>query len=165
MAEVTFKGNPVTLSGNEVKVGDTAPDFTVLNNSLEEVTLSDYQGKKKLISVVPSLDTGLCSKQTRKFNEDASSVEDAVVLTISNDLPFAQARWCAAEGLDNVITLSDHKDLSFGKNYGTVMDELRLQARSVFVVDENDKIVHAEYVPEGTEAPDYDAAVDALKSL
>ncbi|SOC39221.1 thiol peroxidase [Salinicoccus kekensis] len=165
MAEVTFKGDPVTLGGKEVKVGDTAPDFTVLNNSLEEVTLSDYQGKKKLISVVPSLDTGLCSKQTRKFNEDASSVDNAVILTISNDLPFAQSRWCAAEGLDNVITLSDHRDLSFGENYGTVMDELRLQARSVFVLDENDKIVHAEYVSEGTEAPDYDTAVDALKSL
>ncbi|SDK69770.1 thiol peroxidase [Lacicoccus qingdaonensis] len=165
MVEVTFQGNPVTVSGNEVKVGDTAPDFTVLNNSLEEVSLSDYKGKKKLISVVPSLDTGLCSTQTKKFNEDAGSVDNAVVITISNDLPFAQAKWCANEGIDNAITLSDHKDLSFGKNYGTVMDELRLQARSVFVIDENDKVVHVEYVSEGTNPPDYDAAVDALKSL
>lgn len=165
MAEVTFKGDPMTISGNEVKVGDTAPDFTVLNNSLEEVTLLDYKGKKKLISVVPSLDTGLCSTQTRKFNEDASAVDNAVVITVSNDLPFAQARWCAAEGIDNAITLSDHRDLSFGKSYGTVMDELRLQARSVFVIDENDKVVHVEYVSEGTNPPDYDAAVEALKSL
>lgn len=165
MAEVKFQGNPVTVSGSEVKVGDTAPDFTVLNNSLEEVSLADYKGKKKLISVVPSLDTGLCSTQTKKFNEDAAAVDNSVVITISNDLPFAQARWCAAEGIDNAITLSDHKDLSFGKNYGTVMDELRLQARSVFVVDENDKVVHVEYVSEGTNPPDYDAAVDALKSI
>ncbi|WP_462420988.1 thiol peroxidase [Salinicoccus sp. Marseille-QA3877] len=165
MTEVTFQGNPVTVSGNEVKVGDTAPDFTVLNNSLEEVSLSDYKGKKKLISVVPSLDTGLCSTQTKKFNEDAGSVDNSVVITISNDLPFAQAKWCAAEGIENAITLSDHKDLSFGKNYGTVMDELRLQARSVFVIDENDKVVHVEYVSEGTNPPDYDAAVEALKSL
>lgn len=165
MTEVTFQGNPVTVSGNEVKVGDTAPDFTVLNNSLEEVSLSDYKGKKKLISVVPSLDTGLCSTQTKKFNEDAGSVDNAVVITISNDLPFAQAKWCANEGIENAITLSDHKDLSFGKNYGTVMDELRLQARSVFVIDENDKVVHVEYVSEGTNPPDYDVAVDALKSL
>ncbi len=165
MAQVTFKGDPVTLGGSGVKVGDKAPDFTVLNNGLEEVKLSDYAGKKKLINVVPSLDTGVCSKQTRKFNEEAAGVDDAVILTVSNDLPFAQARWCAAEGLDNVITLSDHRDLSFGKNYGTVMDELRLQARSVFVVDENDEIIHAEYVSEGTNEPDYDAAVDALKSL
>ncbi|WP_052255933.1 thiol peroxidase [Salinicoccus sp. YB14-2] len=165
MVEVTFQGNPVTVIGNEVKVGDTAPDFTVLNNSLEEVGLSDYKGKKKLISVVPSLDTGLCSTQTKKFNEDAGSVDNAVVITISNDLPFAQSKWCANEGIDNAITLSDHKDLSFGKNYGTVMEELRLQARSVFVIDENDKVVHVEYVSEGTNPPDYDAAVDALKSL
>jgi thiol peroxidase len=165
MTKVTFKGNPVTLRGTEVQVGDTAPDFKVLNNDLEEVTLKDFSGKKKLISVVPSLDTGVCSKQTRTFNEDAAGVDNAVVITISNDLPFAQKRWCATEGIDNAITLSDHKDLSFGENYGTVMEELRLQARSVFVVDENDKVVYTEYVSEGTNEPDYDKAVEALKSL
>lgn len=165
MAEVTFKGGPVTLLGSEVKVGDTAPDFQVLDNGLGEVTLKDYSGKKKLISVVPSLDTGVCSKQTRKFNEEAAGVDNSVILTISNDLPFAQKRWCAAEGIENVVTLSDHKDLSFGNNYGTVMEELRLQARSVFVVDENDTVTYVEYVSEGTDEPDYDKAVEALKSL
>ncbi|MFD2829078.1 thiol peroxidase [Corticicoccus populi] len=165
MAEVTFKGNPITLRGTEVKVGDNAPDFKVLDNGLGEVTLKDYSGKKKLVSVVPSLDTGVCSKQTRKFNEDAAGVDNAVVLTISNDLPFAQKRWCADEGIDNAVTLSDHKDLSFGENYGTVMEELRLQARSVFVIDENDKVTYVEYVPEGTDEPDYDKAVEALKAL
>lgn len=165
MAKVTFKGNPMTLKGSEVQTGDSAPDFKVLDNNLEEVTLKDFSGKKKLISVVPSLDTGVCSKQTRKFNEDAASVDNAVVITISNDLPFAQKRWCANEGIDNAVTLSDHKDLSFGENYGTVMEELRLQARSVFVVDENDKVVYVEYVSEGTDEPDYSKAVEALKSL
>lgn len=165
MAEVTFKGNPITLRGTEVKVGDNAPDFKVLDNGLGEVTLKDYSGKKKLVSVVPSLDTGVCSKQTRKFNEDAAGVDNAVVLTISNDLPFAQKRWCADEGIDNAVTLSDHKDLSFGENYGTVMEELRLQARSVFVIDENDKVTYVEYVSEGTDEPDYDKAVEALKAL
>src|SRR5699024_8414669 len=135
MAEVTFQGNPVTVSGNEVKVGDTAPEFTVLNNRLEEGSLSDYNGKKRIMSVETSLHTGLCSRQTKTIKEHARSVDNPVVITISNDLPFAQSKWCANEGIENAITLSDHKDLSFGKNYGTVMDELRLQARSVFVID------------------------------
>ncbi|RIM81591.1 thiol peroxidase, partial [Staphylococcus arlettae] len=119
MTQITFKQEPVTLLGEQVKEGQEAPDFTVLDNSTAEVTLSTYEGQKKLISVVPSIDTGVCDQQTRKFNEEASQ-EDGVVLTISADLPFAQKRWCASNGLDNVITLSDHKDLSFGKNYGVV---------------------------------------------
>ena len=130
MTAVTFKNNPVTLLGQQVNEGETAPNFTVLDNGLNQVTLDNYKGKKKLISVVPSIDTGVCDQQTRKFNEEASQ-EDGVVLTISVDLPFAQKRWCASNGLDNVITLSDHKDLSFGKNFGVVMEELRLLARSV----------------------------------
>ncbi|MCJ0951968.1 thiol peroxidase [Mammaliicoccus sciuri] len=165
MAQVTFKNEPITILGEEVKVGSVAPDFTVLANDLSEKTLKDYEGKKKLISAVPSLDTGVCSQQTRKFNEEAANEQDGVVLTISNDLPFAQKRWCAAEGLDNVITLSDHRDLSFGENYGVFMKELRLLARSVFVLDKDNKVVYAEIVSEGTNHPDYDKALEAFKNL
>ncbi|WP_251519875.1 thiol peroxidase [Staphylococcus sp. HKU1] len=164
MTQITFKQEPVTLLGSPVKVGDTAPDFTVLANDLSEVNLSKYDGKKKLISVVPSIDTGVCDQQTRKFNQEASQ-EDGVVLTISVDLPFAQKRWCASNGLDNVITLSDHKDLSFGKSYGVIMEELRLLARSVFVLDENNKLVYTEVVPEGTDFPDFEAALNAYKNI
>lgn len=165
MAQITFKNEPVTLLGEEVKVGSIAPDFTVLANDLSEKTLHDYEGKKKLISAVPSLDTGVCSQQTRKFNEEAANEKDGVVLTISNDLPFAQSRWCAAEGLDNVITLSDHRDLSFGENFGIVIQELRLLARSVFVLDKDNKVVYSEIVSEGTNHPDYDKAIEAYKNL
>lgn len=165
MAQVTFKNEPITILGEEVKVGSVAHDFTVLANDLSEKTLKDYEGKKKLISAVPSLDTGVCSQQTRKFNEEAANEQDGVVLTISNDLPFAQKRWCAAEGLDNVITLSDHRDLSFGENYGVIMKELRLLARSVFVLDKDNKVVYAEIVSEGTNHPDYDKALEAFKNL
>ncbi|HCN60182.1 MULTISPECIES: thiol peroxidase [Mammaliicoccus] len=165
MAQVTFKNEPVTILGKEITVGSVAPDFTVLANDLSEKTLKDYEGKKKLISAVPSLDTGVCSQQTRKFNEDAANEQDGVVLTISNDLPFAQKRWCAAEGLENVITLSDHRDLSFGENFGVIMKELRLLARSVFVLDKDNKVVYAEVVSEGTNHPDYDKALEAFRNL
>ena len=164
MTAVTFKNNPVTLLGQQVNEGDTAPNFTVLDNGLNQVTLDNYKGKKKLISVVPSIDTGVCDQQTRKFNEEASQ-EDGVVLTISVDLPFAQKRWCASNGLDNVITLSDHKDLSFGKNFGVVMEELRLLARSVFVLNENNKVVYKEIVSEGTNFPDFDSALEAYRNI
>lgn len=164
MTEVTFKNDPITLSGQQVSEGDIAPDFTVLDNSLNQVTLNDYKGKKKLISVVPSIDTGVCDQQTRKFNEEASQ-EDGVVLTISVDLLFAQKRWCASNGLENVVTLSDHRDLSFGENFGVVMEELRLLARSVFVLDENNKIVYKEIVSEGTNFPDFDAALEAYRNI
>ncbi|MEI4799941.1 thiol peroxidase [Bacillus sp. NPDC077411] len=164
MANVTFKGNPITLVGTEVKVGDQAPNFQVLANDLSPVTLETYKGAVKLISVVPSIDTGVCDAQTRRFNEDAASIENAKVLTISVDLPFAQKRWCAANGLENVVTLSDHRDLSFGEAYGVVMKELRLLARAVFVVDSNDKIVYVEYVSEGTSHPNYEAALEAAKA-
>ena len=166
MVKVTFHNDPVTLVGKEVSVGDTAPDFTVLANDLSEVTLSDSKGKIRLISVIPSIDTGVCSKQTRKFNEEATTLgEDVHVLTISCDLPFAQARWCAAEGIKNVQTLSDHRDLSFGEAYGTIIQELRLLTRSVFVVDKNDKVTYVEYVSEGTDHPDYEKAIEAVKAL
>ncbi|MCP1125506.1 MULTISPECIES: thiol peroxidase [Bacillus] len=164
MANVTFKGNPITLVGTEVKVGDQAPNFQVLANDLSPVTLETYKGAVKLISVVPSIDTGVCDAQTRRFNEDAAGIENAKVLTISVDLPFAQKRWCAANGLENVVTLSDHRDLSFGEAYGVVMKELRLLARAVFVVDSNDKVVYVEYVSEGTSHPNYEAALEAAKA-
>ncbi|MBF7016861.1 thiol peroxidase [Staphylococcus durrellii] len=164
MTQITFKQEPITLAGEQVKVGQTAPDFSVLDNGLNEVTLANYEGQKKLISVVPSIDTGVCDQQTRKFNEEAAQ-ENGVVLTISVDLPFAQKRWCAANGLDNVLTLSDHKDLSFGKNYGVIMEELRLLARSVFVLDQNNKVVYSEIVSEGTDFPDFDSALEAYRNI
>ncbi|EPZ39558.1 thiol peroxidase [Anoxybacillus ayderensis] len=163
MAKVTFKGNPVTLVGNEVKVGDAAPNFTVLANDLSPVTLDDTKGFVRLISVVPSIDTGVCDAQTRRFNEEAGSIEGVKVLTISVDLPFAQKRWCAANGLENVVTLSDHRDVSFGQAYGVLIQELRLLARAVFVVDRNDRVTYVEYVPEATNHPNYEAAIEAAK--
>ncbi|ADU31489.1 thiol peroxidase [Evansella cellulosilytica] len=164
MANVTFKGNAVTLNGTEVKVGEKAPNFKVLANDLSEVSLDTYADKVKLISVVPSIDTGVCEQQTKRFNEEASKLGGVEVLTISVDLPFAQKRWCAAEGIENVHTLSDHRDLSFGTNYGVVIEELRLLARSIFVVDSSNKVVHVEYVPEVTDHPNYEAALDAAKT-
>ncbi|MGM0874908.1 MAG: thiol peroxidase [Bacillota bacterium] len=164
MASITFKNNPVTLLGNEVSVGDTAPDFTVLANDLSQVSLADSKGKVRLISVVPSIDTGVCDAQTRRFNEDASKLGNVEVLTISMDLPMAQKRWCASNGLENVKTLSDHRDLSFGEAYGVHIKELRLLARAVFVVDANDKVTYVEYVSEATNHPNYEAAIEAAKA-
>lgn len=163
MVNVTFKHNPVTLIGNEIKVGDKAPDFTVLANDMSEVSLANSKGKIRLFSVVPSVDTGVCDAQTRKFNEEASKLENVEVITVSVDLPFAQRRWCAASGLENVITVSDHRDLSFGEAYGVVMKELRLLARAVFVVDANDTVTYVEYVSEGSNHPNYEAAITAVK--
>lgn len=166
MVKVTFQNNPVTLLGKEVAVGDTAPSFTVLSNDLKPVTLEDSKGKIRLISVVPSLDTGVCAQQTRKFNEEAAALgDDVVIMTISVDLPFAQARWCGAEGIDAVQTLSDHRDLSFGEAYGVAIQELRLLARSIFVIDQDDKVAYVEYVPEVTNHPDYEKAIEAVKKL
>lgn len=162
MRTVTFKGQQVTLVGNEVKVGDKVPHVTVLDNELAEKSISDFKGVR-LISVVPSLDTGVCDAQTRRFNEEAAKLGSVTVLTISVDLPFAQKRWCGASGLENVITLSDHRDLSFGKAFGVVIEELRLLCRSVFVVDSNDTVTYVEYVDEVTNHPDYEAALQAAK--
>ncbi len=163
MTQVTFKQKPVTLVGKQVQVGDKAPDFRVLANDLTEVSLADFKGKIKLISVIPSIDTGVCDAQTRRFNEEAATLENTVVLTISVDLPFAQRRWCAAEGIDEVKTLSDHKEVAFGQAYGVLIEELRLLARSVFVVNEEDEVIYAQYVNEVSEHPDYDAALKAIK--
>ncbi|WP_175639910.1 thiol peroxidase [Metabacillus schmidteae] len=164
MASITFKNNPVTLLGNEVSVGNQAPDFSVLANDLSPVTLANSEGKVRIISVVPSIDTGVCDAQTRRFNEEASKLANVEVLTISMDLPFAQKRWCASNGLENVQTLSDHRDASFGEAYGVLIKELRLLARSVFVVDSNDKVTYVEYVSEATNHPNYEAAIEAAKS-
>lgn len=160
MANVTFKDQPMTLPNAEVKVGETAPDFKALANDLSEKGINDYKGVR-IISVVPSLDTGVCDAQTRRFNEEAGKLGDVTVITVSVDLPFAQKRWCGAAGLEDVVTLSDHRDLSFGDAYGVTMKELRLLARAVFVVDSNNKVVYVEYVSEATNHPNYEAALDA----
>lgn len=166
MAKVTFKGNPVTLVGTEIKVGDKAPEFTVLANDLSEKHLSDYKGKVKIISLFPSIDTGVCATQTRTFNKLASELsKDIVILCISNDLPFAQTRFCAAEGINQVETLSDHRDVDFSTKYGFLIKELRLLARGVVVVDKNDNVRYVEYVPEVTSEPNYTAAIEAAKKL
>ncbi|TCZ74271.1 thiol peroxidase [Paenibacillus albiflavus] len=162
----TFKGSPLTLIGPEIKVGDKAPDFTVNQSLLQEATLADYTGKIKLISVVPSLDTGVCDAQTQRFNSEAAGLGDnVIILTISADLPFAQARWCGATGVDRVITLSDYKSNSFGKAYGVLIKEFQLDMRSIFVIDANDTVQYVEYVSEMTEHPNYEAAIAAVKAL
>ncbi|MDG5471069.1 thiol peroxidase [Jeotgalibacillus sp. ET6] len=163
MASITFKEKPVTLQGSEVKVGDKAPDFSVLANDLSPVTLQDTKNTVRLFSVVPSLDTGVCDKQTRKFNEEAADLGNVKVLTVSVDLPFAQRRWCGDNGIENVQTVSDHRDLSFGKAYGVAIEEMRLLARAVFVIDSSDEVVYVEYVKEATDHPNYEAAIDAVK--
>lgn len=161
---VTFKGNAVTLMGSQVKAGDKAPNFTVLANDLSEVTLDDTKGSVRLISVVPSIDTGVCDAQTRRFNEEAAKLDNVKVLTVSVDLPFAQKRWCGANGIENVQTVSDHRDLSFGEAYGVAIKELRLLARAVFVINSNDEVTYAEYVNEVTDHPNYEAAIEAAKA-
>lgn len=166
MVQTTFGKNPVTLIGNEVKVGDKAPDFTVLANDLSAVTLKDSEGKVRLISVVPSLDTGVCDAQTRKFNEVAAELgENVKIITVSMDLPFAQRRWCGAAGIDAVQTVSDHREASFGQAYGVLIESLRLLTRSIFVVDAEGTVTYVEYVPEATDHPNYDAAIEAVKAL
>ena len=161
---ITFAGGPLTLVGPEVKVGQQAPDFTLLDNELNVKTLADFDGKVKVISVVPSLDTGVCDAQTRWFNQDVTKLsDDVVVLTVSMDLPFAQARWCGAAGVNNVITLSDHKDASFGQNYGFLIEELRLLSRGVVVIDKDNKVTYVEYVPEVTNPVNFDAVLAAVK--
>ena len=162
---VTVMGNPVTLVGDEVKVGDRAPDFVVVNNDLEEVEFSSFKGKTYLIASVPSLDTPVCDMETRRFNEEAARLGDAVqVLVISMDLPFAQKRWCGTAGADNVITLSDHRHASFGNAYGVLIKELRLLARAIFVIDEQGIVRYTQLVNEVSEEPDYEAALKALAS-
>lgn len=162
---VTMAGGPMTLVGPEIKVGDVAPEFKAVKNDLSEFNLSDMDGKVKIISVVPSLDTPVCELQTINFNEKASELGDVVILTLSMDLPFAQARFCGAKDIDKVITLSDHKDADFGTKYGFLMEELRLLARGIVVLDKDNKVTYVEYVSEATNHPDYDKAYEAVKKL
>ncbi len=164
-AAITLKGNPMTLIGGELKAGDKAPEFTLKANDMSDKTLADFAGKVKIISVVPSLDTPVCDTQTRKFNEDAGSLDGVVVLTVSVDLPMAQKRWCGAAGVENVVCLSDFKDHSFGKAYGVRIKEVGLLARQVMVVDKDDTIQYVELVPEVAQEPNYDAALTAVKGL
>jgi len=163
---ITMKGSPLTLVGNEVKVGQPAPDFEVIANDMSSVKLSSFKGKVCIICSVPSLDTSVCDMETRRFNEEAGKLgSDVVVLTISMDLPFAQKRWCGAAGVKNVQTLSDHRDASFGKAYGVLIKELRLLARAVFVVDKNGTIRYIQIVNEVASEPNYEAALKAVKGL
>jgi thioredoxin-dependent peroxiredoxin len=163
---ITFKGNPFTLLGPALKVGDKAPDFRVVDNGLAPVTLASYQGKIKIISAVPSLDTPVCDTETRRFNQEAAALpENVAVLTVSLDLPFAQKRWCGAAGIDRVTTLSDYQERSFADAYGVLIKELKLLTRSVFIVDASDTIRYIQIVPEVTNEPDYASVMGAVKSL
>ncbi|WP_026884362.1 thiol peroxidase [Clostridium akagii] len=162
--KVKFQGNEVTLVGKQLKVGDTFPEFIVANNSLAPVTLKDTKGVRIFLTV-PSLDTPVCDLEVRTFNEKAVSIEGVTVYTVSMDLPFAQARWCGAEGIEKVITLSDYKEREFGKVTGTYLKELGLLARTSFVVDSNNKITYANYLEEVTSYPDYDEILEAAKKV
>ncbi len=162
----TFKGNPVTLLGPELKTGDKAPEFTAVDTSLAPVGIDTHHGKIRIISAVPSLDTPVCDTETRRFNQEAAALPDNVVLlTVSLDLPFAQKRWCGAAGIDRVITLSDYRERSFGLGYGVLIKELLLLARCIFVVDGDGVIRYIQQVPEVTSEPDYDAVIAAVKKL
>ncbi|TFG78343.1 MAG: thiol peroxidase [Thermodesulfobacteriales bacterium] len=161
---VTLKGNPLTLIGPEVKVGDKAPDFSSLKGLGAPITLADLEGKVKVFNVILSVDTPVCDVQTKRFNQEAANLGDEVViLTLSMDLPFALGRYCAAEGIDKVQTASDYKDASFGEAYGVLIKEHRLLARALFVVDKDDIVRYAEYVPEVATEPNYDPAIAAVK--
>jgi thioredoxin-dependent peroxiredoxin len=160
----TLQGNKLDLAGPEIKVGDTAPDFTAVDSGLKPYKLADTGSNVRIFSVIPSLDTPVCDAQTKRFNEEASKLEGVDILTFSMDLPFAQKRWCGAFGIDKVKMVSDHKDGSFGSAYGTLITPLRIHSRAIFVVGKDNKVVHAEYVPEVANHPNYDAALAAVKS-
>jgi thiol peroxidase len=166
MASVTLKGNPVALVGEEVKVGQSAPDFKLQKNDLSDYTLASSRGKSRIFLSVPSLDTPVCDAETRRFNEEASKIPDAEIICVSMDLPFAQKRWCAAAGVEKVITASDHRDGSFGQHYGVLVKNGpldRMLARAVFVVGPDDKVKYAQYVSDIANHPDYDAVLSAVK--
>ena len=163
---ITFKGQPLTLLGPELKVGDPAPDFQVVTTDLRTLTLHDLPGTVKVLASVPSLDTSVCDQETRRFNELAPQMGDDVqVVTISMDLPFAQARWCGATGVDRVMTVSDYRERSFGLNYGVLIKELMLLARAVFIVDGNARIRYIQMVPEVSQLPDFDEVLEAIRNL
>jgi thiol peroxidase len=160
----TLGGNPFTLVGPELKAGDAAPDFSVVNSSLKPIHLADTAGKTRIFSVVPSLDTPVCDAQTRRFNEEAGKLDNVDIYTVSMDLPFAQKRFCNSFALDNVKMLSDHKEASFGENWGTLIKELRILSRAIFVVDAENTVKYVEYVPEVGDFPNYEAALAAAKT-
>src|SRR5690554_3180353 len=162
---VTMGGNPMTLLGSEIKIGMNAPDFKVIDNSMNEISLKDGRGRVRIFSVVPSIDTGVCSAQTRRFNEEAAQLPEVEIWTFSVDLPFAQGRYCDAEGIDRVKLFSDHRDLSFGTNYGFAMEELRLLARGIVILDKDNTVKYVEYVEEATNHPDYDRALEEVGKL
>jgi len=163
---VKMRGNPLTLVGPEIKVGDTAPDFTVQKSLTEKLTLGDLTNKVKIFNVVLSIDTPVCDKQTRKFNEEAASLGDDVeIVTFSVDLPFALSRYCGAAGIDKIKAVSDYKELSFGNAYGVLIDEFKLLSRAIFVIDKDNVVKYVEYVKEVTEEPNYDSALEAAKNL
>jgi thiol peroxidase len=163
---VSFKGNPLTLVGPELTPGVKAPDFTVVDNDLKPVSLADYAGKIRILSSVPSLDTEVCDVETRRFNKEAAQLPETVkVLTISADLPFAQKRWCAAAGIDRVVTLSDYQSLSFAQAYGVLIKELKLLARCIYIVDASDIVKYVQLVPEITNEPDYEDVLKAVKNM
>ena len=166
MAQVTLGGNPVNVAGDFPKVGQKAPDFKLVNKELKDLSLKDFTGKRKVLNIVPSLDTPTCAASTRRFNEEANRLNNTVVLVISADLPFAQSRFCGAEGLNNVITLSTMRGAEFMKNYGVAITDPPLAgvtARAVVVLDANDKVLYTELVPEIKNEPNYNAALAALK--
>jgi len=163
---ITIHGNPLTLTGTDVQVGDSAPSFTVIDRDLKEVSLSEFAGKIKILSVTPSLDTPVCEVQARRFNEEATALsDDIVILNISMDLPFAIARFCTAAGIDRVKVFSDHRDASFGNAYGVLIKELRLLARSIFIIDKGDVIRYKEIVREVTDLPDFQSAIDVARKV
>ncbi|NIP29736.1 MAG: thiol peroxidase [Candidatus Dadabacteria bacterium] len=163
---VTIRGNPLTLLGPEIKVGDKAPDFKCNETLADEVSLASFEGKNKIFNVIGSIDTGVCQTQTKRFNQEATSLNDDVeILTISMDLPFALNRFCGAEGIEKVRTASDYKNHSFGNEYGVLIEENGLLARSIFVVDKDNIVRHVEYVNEFTNEPDYEAALEVVRNL
>ena len=166
MPQVTLKGNPVTLVGPELKVGDTAPDFKLQNTNLEDVTLANSAGKTRIIATVPSLDTSVCALETKRFNEEAAKLDGVEVLVVSTDLPFGQKRWCGAENIDKVSTLSDHRTAEFGKSYGVLISGGGLDrclARAIFVVGPDNVLKYVEYCSEISSHPDYDAVLAAAR--
>ncbi len=163
---VEMKGKPLTLVGDEIKIGDIAPDFEALNSDMESVRLSSFKGKVVVITTVPSLDTQVCDLETKRFNNEAKKLgDDVVILTISMDLPFAQKRWCEEADVKNVHLLSDHRDGSFGKAYGVLIKELRLLARTIFIIDTDGKVQYIQYVKETASEPDYDEILEAIRKL
>jgi len=164
-AATTMRGKPLTLIGPELKAGDKAPDFEAITEGLQPVNLEKTGTGVRIFSVIPSLDTPVCDAQTKRFNEEAAKLSNVEIYSISMDLPFAQKRWCGAFGVDKLKMLSDHRTGSFGEHYGTMIKDLRIESRAIFVLDKDNTIKHVEYVKEVADHPNYEAALDAARSL